>query len=64
MFLVFYPDESDSSLHTEDHSNKINQLVNKVDALRTSYNYQLEALRDEYFPKISDAVNEIKELVH
>ncbi len=64
MILIFYPETTKYRSKREDKSKRVDQLVSKVDALRTSYNYQLEALRDEYLPKISDAVDEIRELVN
>lgn len=61
MIFVLYPDICIRSTKSAKADNRRREsLVRKIDAIRSSYNYELETLRDVYSSKIEEAVAEFQ----
>jgi hypothetical protein len=44
------------------NSRRIRQLMHKFDTLRSGYNYQVDAIRGEYYPKMRSVLDELEEI--
>lgn len=64
MIVVIYPNSNIVIDNKKASSKKarLRQLMNRFDTLRSGYNYQLNEIRDEYYPKMKELLTEIDKI--